>query len=186
MTRFNNENSYNYTSFVPGCRVYRNWVNKYHHAHDKTTGGIRLGLNKLFFFSSLLFYSFMLVLSTYNSFDYTYYSLIILIKKMFKNVIHIYTYKNSLLIILQHHITTLGSLALEVSDREELLDAIFAKCHVLLPQVRMRWHDHAYLSKFFNLLFSELFSILKSTYYSQNYASINYLALYQTLLLQLC
>ena len=79
----------------------------------------------------------MLVLSTYNSFDYTYYSLIILIKKMFKNVIHIYTYKNSLLIILQHHITTLGSLALEVSDREELLDAIFAKYHVLLPQVHM-------------------------------------------------
>ena len=33
-----------------------------------------LGLNKLFFFSSLLFYSFMLILSTYYSFDYTYYS----------------------------------------------------------------------------------------------------------------
>ena len=48
-----------------------------------------VGLNKLFFFSSLLFYSFMLVLSTYYSFDYTYYSSIILIKKMFKNVVHI-------------------------------------------------------------------------------------------------
>ena len=48
--------------------------------------GLRLGLNKLFFFSSLLFYSFMLVVSTYNSFDYIH---LLLFKKMFKNVVRI-------------------------------------------------------------------------------------------------
>ena len=34
----------------------------------------QIGLNKLFFFSSLLFYSFMLVFSPYYSFMCTYYS----------------------------------------------------------------------------------------------------------------
>ena len=121
-------------------------------------GGIAtrgVGLNKLFFFSSLLFYSFMLVLSTYNSFDYTYYSSIILIKKRcstgglvlmirflastegFGARIRCKRLSASGSALLDS-LTTLESLALEVSDidREELLDAIFVT--LLLPQVRMR------------------------------------------------
>ena len=50
----------------------------------------RVGLNKFFLFSSLLFYSFMLVLSTYYSFRYTYYSTGIInyshIKDSLKNI----------------------------------------------------------------------------------------------------
>ena len=57
-------------------------------------------------------------------------------------------------------LTTLGSLALEVSDRKELLDAIFAKCHVLLPQVRMHYATMPTYVK-------------KITYYSRNYSQFS-------------